>query len=36
MYLGIIPFVVCQGLTLLAVYLLPSTATWLPKISAGF
>ena len=36
MYLGIIPFVACQALTLLAVYFLPTTATWLPKISAGF
>ena len=36
MYLGIIPFVACQGLTLLVVFLMPWTATWLPKISGGF
>jgi tripartite ATP-independent transporter DctM subunit len=36
MYLGVVPFVICQGLALLAVYFLPTMATWLPKISAGF
>ena len=36
MYLGIIPFVICQALTLITIYFLPSTATWLPKISASF
>lgn len=36
MYLGIIPFVACQLLALLAVLAMPWTATWLPKISASF
>jgi TRAP-type mannitol/chloroaromatic compound transport system permease large subunit len=36
MYLGIIPFVACQLLTLLAVLAMPWTATWLPTVTRAF
>lgn len=32
---GVLPFIACQGLTLLAVWLLPSLATWLPARLTG-
>jgi tripartite ATP-independent transporter DctM subunit len=36
MYLGILPFVGCQLLTLLLVLLMPWTATWLPVVTRAF
>ena len=36
MYLGIVPFVACQLLTLLAVLAMPWTATWLPTVTRAF
>lgn len=36
MYLGIVPFVACQLLTLLAVLAMPWTATWLPAVTRAF
>jgi tripartite ATP-independent transporter DctM subunit len=32
MYRGVVPFVVCQGLTLAAVLAFPGLATWLPRL----
>ncbi len=36
MYLGVIPFVILEGLVLALVVLFPETATYLPKILIGF
>lgn len=33
---GVIPFVICQVITLIAVVALPWTATWLPALMGGF
>jgi len=33
---GVIPFVVCQVLTLFVVIAFPWTATWLPALMGGF
>jgi len=36
MYLGIVPFVLCQLVTLLIVLAMPWTATWLPAVTRSF
>ncbi|MFW6076645.1 MAG: TRAP transporter large permease [Hyphomicrobiales bacterium] len=36
MYLGVLPFILCQILVLLIVALVPSTATYLPSVLVGF
>ncbi len=36
MFVGVVPFVICQILVLLLVALLPATATWLPSTMTGF
>jgi TRAP-type mannitol/chloroaromatic compound transport system permease large subunit len=33
---GVLPFVACQGLTLLAVVLFPMLATWLPSLTRAY
>jgi tripartite ATP-independent transporter DctM subunit len=35
MYWGVIPFIICQAVTLLIILLFPATATWLPKTMYG-
>jgi TRAP-type mannitol/chloroaromatic compound transport system permease large subunit len=35
MYRGVLPFIVAQVLVLLAIILVPQTATWLPSILVG-
>ena len=32
MYKGVLPFVACQVVTLVAVFFWPELATWLPKV----
>ena len=36
MYVGIVPFVLCQLVTLLVVLAMPWTATWLPAVTRSF
>jgi tripartite ATP-independent transporter DctM subunit len=36
MYRGVIPFILCQLITLLVVALIPATATYLPDVLVGF